>query len=77
MRFLYIDTNPAKSLIATGDDYGNVNLFRFPASQERSNFSAFKAHSSHVVTVRFSAKGTFLFSSGGVDKAIIQWRVHA
>jgi WD40 repeat protein len=62
-------------LIATGDDRGKVNLFRYPCMIEKSTPLQGQAHSSHVTKVRFSPKDNFLFSAGGNDTAIMQWKV--
>lgn len=69
------DTSHNKTLIATGDDYGNVNIFRWPCAEEGAQFKAYEAHSSHVVNARFSADDKYLYSSGGADKSIIQWAI--
>jgi len=60
--------NEDESLIVTGDDYGLVNIFRNPCrlgSKPRS----FRAHSEHVVRVRFGmrALNQWLFTVGGYD----------
>lgn len=64
-----------ETLIATGDDYGLVNLFRNPCrlgSMPRS----FRAHSEHVVRVRFGCKNFshWLWSVGGYDQTLMQWK---
>lgn len=63
-----VDMNEDESLVATGDDYGLVNIFRNPCrlgSMPRS----FRAHSEHVVRVRFGCKNFahYLWSVGGYD----------
>jgi WD40 repeat protein len=68
------DASPSRSLIATGDDNGNVNLFRYPALKGHKSESS-HAHSSHVVTVRFTPDERFVLSTGGHDLAIMQWSV--
>jgi len=59
-------------LIATGDDYGLVNLFRDPVikGQPRS----YRGHSEHVVRVMFSADDSELYSIGGYDQTLMQWK---
>jgi microtubule-associated protein-like 1/2 len=64
-------------VIATGDDSQNVNLYRFPALQPRAPGKTFSGHSSHVTRVRFSPDSSFLFSTGGLDYSIFQWKHHA
>jgi len=64
-----------KQLVATGDDHGNVNLFRYPVLEETNKQRRIAGHSAHVTNVRFSKDGKYLVSAGGGDKSIIQWRV--
>lgn len=58
-------------LLATADDSGKVNLFRYPSTTEKSQPLQGKGHSSHVTKVRFSPKDNYLFSTGGNDTAVI------
>ena len=44
--------------------------------QENSNFKALRAHSSHVTKVRFSKDNTYLFSTGGNDTTVMQWKIN-
>ena len=69
------DRSKDGTLIATGDDFHMVKIFKYPCVREQSNFKAYKGHSEHVPTVRFSACGQYLYSVGGIDKAIIQFSV--
>jgi hypothetical protein len=50
-----VDRNKNKDIIATGDDWGFVNLYRNPALKG-AKCLAYQAHSSHVVRVLFDAK---------------------
>ncbi|XP_047132983.1 echinoderm microtubule-associated protein-like 6 isoform X1 [Hydra vulgaris] len=69
------DTNFQLGLIATGDDFGLVKLFRFPCINKGAKFRKYVGHSAHVTNVRFSYDGLYLVSTGGADHAIFQWRV--
>ena len=60
-------------LIATGDDFGKVNLFRYPCLEQSNEKKSFSGHSSHVMNVLFSQNS--LLSAGGNDKTIIQWDI--
>jgi WD40 repeat protein len=62
-------------LIATADDSGKVNLYKYPSPVEKSNAVQGSGHSSHVTKVRFSPKDNFLFSTGGNDTAVMQWKI--
>jgi WD40 repeat protein len=70
-----VDRSPSGSVVATADDYGNVNLFRYPCVEQTNEKRTFSAHSSHVSNVRWTADEKFLFSAGGNDKTFMQWRV--
>lgn len=50
-----VDRNKGKNIIATGDDWGLVNLYNNPALKGAKCVS-YRAHSSHVVRVLFDAK---------------------
>ena len=59
-------------LIATGDDYGLVNVFRNPARCGHK-LIYLRGHSEHVVRVMFAANDAYLFSIGGYDQTLMQW----
>lgn len=61
-------------MFAIGDDWGLVNLYRNPALKG-AKASAYRAHSSHVVRVKFDEKDQRVFSIGGYDRTLIQWKV--
>lgn len=62
-----------KKLIATGDDFSLVKLFRSPCTVEKAGYKAYGGHSSHVPKIRFSAGDSFLISVGGNDKCVFVW----
>lgn len=69
-----VDVSPSRRLIVTGDDYGKVNLFRYPQSDEsQGGHHIMTAHSSHVMRVRFTPDERRLVTVGGNDRAIMQW----
>eukprot|EP01039_Chlorochromonas_danica_P011314 gene11314-12624_t len=70
-----VDRSPNGQLLATGDDQHKVKLFRNPSCKERAAFKEYNGHSEHVMRVRFSSDGKFLYSVGGLDKAIMQFTV--
>lgn len=61
-------------LLATGDDYGHVNIFRDPAVDNHHKSKSFQGHSEHVTKVAFAKGGDLLLSVGGMDQTVIQWR---
>ena len=40
-----------KKIVATGDDFGKVNLFKYPSPLPKSKCKSFAGHSSHVTKV--------------------------
>ncbi|KAK0171777.1 hypothetical protein PV328_005183 [Microctonus aethiopoides] len=65
-----------RKLIATGDDFGKVKLFSYPASQPKSISHSYGGHSSHVTNVTFLQDDTRLVSTGGGDTSVLQWVVN-
>jgi len=61
--------------LATGDDWGKVNLFRYPVVNKGQRSRKYFGHAEHVTCVRFSPDDRYLISTGGADHAVLQWRV--
>ena len=61
-------------VVATGDDEGKVKLFRWPAFGFKQAFRQYVGHGSQVSQVRFSYDDDYLFSAGGSDQSLFQWR---
>lgn len=68
-----VEFSKDQSLIATGDDYGLVNIFRNPARGGHRPISL-RGHSEHVVRVMFHKNDSYLFSVGGYDQTVMQWK---
>ncbi len=65
-------------LIARADDFGKVGLYRYPCPEgprDGSNSRDHKGHSSHVTCCRFNENDTYLYSTGGEDHCVMQWKV--
>eukprot|EP01119_Soliformovum_irregulare_P013844 TRINITY_DN3722_c0_g1_i1.p1 TRINITY_DN3722_c0_g1~~TRINITY_DN3722_c0_g1_i1.p1 ORF type:complete len:1927 (-),score=428.61 TRINITY_DN3722_c0_g1_i1:16-5796(-) len=60
-------------ILATGDDFGYVRLFKYPCPEGAAG-KKFAGHSAHVTTVRFSYDDNYLLSVGGGDASIFQWK---
>eukprot|EP01027_Heterolobosea_sp_BB2_P004130 GEZU01006275.1.p1 GENE.GEZU01006275.1~~GEZU01006275.1.p1 ORF type:complete len:106 (+),score=32.77 GEZU01006275.1:171-488(+) len=70
-----LDVSFKNNLIVAGDDFGNVLLFNYPTWKAKAAHKKFKGHSAHVKNVTFSADGERVFSAGGRDMTIIQWKL--
>lgn len=68
-----VDRSKNGTLLATGDDFGTVKLFKYPCVKEKAEFNANFGHSSHVTGVKFTADDTFVISTGGNDKTVMVW----
>jgi WD40 repeat protein len=72
-----VSRSPDCSTLASADDFGFVNLYRWPCPVKDAAYNKQGGHSSHVTNVKFtlnSAGQTYLVSTGGEDKCIFQWR---
>ena len=69
-----VDMNRQRDLVAVGNDWGNVVVFRFP-NGEGAKGKSFKGHSEHVTNVKWNLNDEYLFSAGGYDQTIMQWKV--
>eukprot|EP01147_Barroeca_monosierra_P006723 gene6723-357_t len=63
--------------VATGDDYGNVKLFKYPCPEPGALRRTYRGHSAHVTNLAFDISGRWLVSTGGADNAVFLWRYHA
>jgi microtubule-associated protein-like 6 len=68
-----VDRSHSGHLLATVDDFGKVNLCRYPCLPNAKSTSYF-GHSSHVMNVRWSRGDQYLISVGGNDKCVFQWK---
>jgi WD40 repeat protein/Ca2+-binding EF-hand superfamily protein len=71
-----VDRNIKGDLLVSGDDFGKVNLFRYPV-MPKAACQQFIGHSSHVTNIKFTRNGDYVISTGGNDKSIIQWKVES
>ena len=58
-------------LLACGDDFGKVKLFRYPCMVEPSLPITLNGHCSHVTKVKFGQQNEYLFAAGGNDSTVI------
>jgi len=70
-----VDRSYSGDLVATGDDFGKVKIFRYPCVSKSAQFTECNGHSSHVTNVRWLMGDNMLISTGGNDKSVICWIV--
>lgn len=62
--------------MATADDKGHVSVYRYPSPVDSpAGHVLATGHSSHVTNVKFNKDSTYLYSTGGNDTAVMQWKV--
>ena len=69
-----VDFSADGQLIATGDDFGLMNVYRNPCMSLKHKAKSYAGHSEHVVRALFTKDGERIFSIGGYDKTVIQWK---
>jgi microtubule-associated protein-like 6 len=72
-----VDRSPDSKVVATGDDFGFVKLFKYPCPEPKSPYIKHTGHSSHVTNVMFTRNASgqrYLVTTGGNDKCIFQWK---
>jgi len=68
-----VDRSNDRALVATGDDWRLVNIHNYPCLHGVAPKS-YVGHAEHVVKVKFDSKDQRLFSIGGEDRTVIQWK---
>lgn len=63
----------AKSVLVSCDDFGHLNLFKYPCNAFNAEKKVYSGHSSHVTNVAFLKDEKTVISTGGNDMAIFQW----
>lgn len=69
-----VDRSQNSQLLATGDDFQLVKIFKYPSVVPKSGFKSYRGHASHVTRVRFLLNDKYLISTGGLDKTSIIWK---
>lgn len=69
-----VDRSKDEHSLAVGDDFGTVRLYTYPSLTPNSPSKTYPGHSSFVTCVRFTPSGDYLFSTGGIDFGVFQWR---
>ena len=71
------ERSPDGTVLATGDDFRMVKLFKYPCPVDEAAYQKYSGHSEHITNVGFSRNHDgqkYLISTGGEDKAILQWK---
>ena len=69
-----VDRSSDQSTLVTADDFGRVNLFRYPCVSPLDAHRSYVGHSSHVTNTTFTFGGRYVITTGGNDKCVFQWR---
>ncbi|KAM6956797.1 echinoderm microtubule-associated protein-like 6 [Aplochiton taeniatus] len=69
-----VDANYASAVLVTGDDFGQVKLFRFPCLKKGAKYKKYIGHSAHVTNVHWSHDLQWVLTTGGADHSVFQWR---
>ena len=73
---LTLNQSKDHKLLAVGDSYGALKLFRNPATEYFAPYKKYTAHSPGGISkVAFTVKDQFLMSVGRFDKVLVQWKV--
>ena len=70
-------TSPDGRLLAIVDESGDLQVFKHPCVDKASACVTNSAHSTHATCVRFSCDGKMLYTVGGRDRLLMQYRVHS
>lgn len=62
-----------QDIIAVGDDFGRIRIYKFPTNQVKAEFNELVGHADHVKNVAFTADGQ-LVSAGGLEGSLFQWK---
>ena len=68
-----VDVSKDLRLLATSDDFGLLNIYRYPCLSLKHKAKSYCGHSEHVVRAIFTPDAQRIFTIGGYDKAVIQW----
>eukprot|EP00817_Percolomonadidae_sp_ATCC50343_P006758 CAMPEP_0117427778 /NCGR_PEP_ID=MMETSP0758-20121206/7582_1 /TAXON_ID=63605 /ORGANISM="Percolomonas cosmopolitus, Strain AE-1 (ATCC 50343)" /LENGTH=603 /DNA_ID=CAMNT_0005213667 /DNA_START=386 /DNA_END=2197 /DNA_ORIENTATION=+ len=64
-----------RKLLVSVDDFGDVNLLRYPTLINQPPRLSYIGHCSHTTNVKFSSDNMHLFTAGGGDLTIFQWKI--
>lgn len=64
-----------KSLLAVGDDYGRLKVFKYPCYSKKASHFTIIGHASKIGDVYFNTSSDHLFSLGYIDNTMMQWKI--
>jgi microtubule-associated protein-like 6 len=67
------DRSKDSQVVAVGNDWGLVEVFGFP-NNEGAQSNQYRGHSEHVTNVQFARDDSYIFSAGGYDQTLMQWK---
>lgn len=62
-------------ILACGNDRSKVTLYRYPCLTKGAEFVEGSGHASHVTNIKFNHDDKYIFSTGGEDQTVMQWRI--
>eukprot|EP00826_Nyctotherus_ovalis_P018696 TRINITY_DN15634_c0_g1_i1.p2 TRINITY_DN15634_c0_g1~~TRINITY_DN15634_c0_g1_i1.p2 ORF type:complete len:143 (-),score=30.30 TRINITY_DN15634_c0_g1_i1:27-455(-) len=61
-------------LLAVGDSLGIVRLYRYPCVDKKAKAIERQGHASQITNVKFGTESKYVFSTGGEDRCVFQWK---
>lgn len=61
-------------LLAAGDDFGRLKIYRYPCVQKGSQSILCTGHTSYITGAKWGRRDDWLVSVGGEDNAVMIWK---
>lgn len=61
-------------MLISADDFGLLNVYNYPVCDNTHEARSYAGHSEHVVRTVSNKDASRLYSVGGNDKTIVQWK---
>lgn len=62
-------------VLAVGDRYGRIRLFRYPAFRQHMLWHELRGHGPVITNLRFTMEDRWMLSTSATDRCIFQWRI--
>ena len=66
-----VDCAVQSPVLAAGDNFGRIRLFRYPCTSSRATSKVYRGHATDIAKVRWAAGDAHLVSAG--DRCVLQW----